>query len=246
MNQFVHVYKHKILGGHLGADVLLPVVAISGSGTVGPRPPVVDQPRGPGTIWSSAPSSNGSTRSSSAAPSSSGWSWTSSCRPASTTRSTRQPGLQPLDDRAVLRLHLVPHAAVLHLLADPLHVQHGERRSPSPTLVDQRPPGQAFHFNYSFEYEFFKNFRGAVAGYYLKQITDDEGQRQLEQHQGAGLRHRAGGLLGRVPELLPGPEDPVGVLRGKPSRGEPDHVPDDVQVLTSPIDGGRGDRPCTG
>ena len=36
-------------------------------------------------------------------------------------------------------------------------------------------PGQVFHFNYSFEYEFFKGFRGAVAGYYLKQLTEDEG-----------------------------------------------------------------------
>src|SRR3989304_6211824 len=45
MNQFVHVYKHKILGGHLGADVLLPVVTISGSGTVGsPGPPVSANP----------------------------------------------------------------------------------------------------------------------------------------------------------------------------------------------------------
>ena len=35
-------------------------------------------------------------------------------------------------------------------------------------------PGQVFHLNYSVEYEFFKNFRGAVAGYYLKQLTDDE------------------------------------------------------------------------
>src|SRR5512145_2835946 len=35
MNQFVHVYKHKIFGGHLGADLLLPVVAISGDGTAG-------------------------------------------------------------------------------------------------------------------------------------------------------------------------------------------------------------------
>jgi len=45
MNQFVHVYNHKIGGGHLGVDVLLPVVAISGSGTVGaPGPPVSTNP----------------------------------------------------------------------------------------------------------------------------------------------------------------------------------------------------------
>lgn len=34
--------------------------------------------------------------------------------------------------------------------------------------------GQAFHFNYSFGYENFKDFRGAVAGYYLKQLSDDK------------------------------------------------------------------------
>jgi len=32
MNQLVHVYKHKILGAHIGVDVLLPVVSISGNG----------------------------------------------------------------------------------------------------------------------------------------------------------------------------------------------------------------------
>src|SRR3989339_1029240 len=51
MNQFVHVYKHKILGGHLGADVLLPVVTISGSGTGGaPGPPVAGNPAVPGDL----------------------------------------------------------------------------------------------------------------------------------------------------------------------------------------------------
>lgn len=37
-----------------------------------------------------------------------------------------------------------------------------------------RKPGQAFHFNYSLEYEVVKDFRVAVAGYYLKQLTEDE------------------------------------------------------------------------
>ncbi len=35
-------------------------------------------------------------------------------------------------------------------------------------------PGQAFHFNYSLEYEVIKDLRVAVAGYYLKQLTEDE------------------------------------------------------------------------
>jgi len=42
------------------------------------------------------------------------------------------------------------------------------------TGVSEITPGQVFHFNYSFEYEFFKGFRGAVTGYYLKQTTEDD------------------------------------------------------------------------
>src|SRR3990172_4917075 len=40
-----------------------------------------------------------------------------------------EPGEQPLGDRAVLRLHLVPDAETLYLLAYSLHLQHEERRS---------------------------------------------------------------------------------------------------------------------
>src|SRR3972149_10110234 len=32
MNQLVHVYKQQLLGAHIGVDVLLPVVSISGNG----------------------------------------------------------------------------------------------------------------------------------------------------------------------------------------------------------------------
>jgi hypothetical protein len=35
-------------------------------------------------------------------------------------------------------------------------------------------PGQAFHFNYSLEYEVVKDLRFAVAGYYLKQLSESE------------------------------------------------------------------------
>jgi hypothetical protein len=35
-------------------------------------------------------------------------------------------------------------------------------------------PGQAFHANYSVEYAFTKTLRGGVAGYYLKQVTEDD------------------------------------------------------------------------
>ncbi len=35
-------------------------------------------------------------------------------------------------------------------------------------------PGQAFHFNYSLEYEVVKDLRLAIAGYYLKQFSESE------------------------------------------------------------------------
>ncbi|MGZ8460764.1 MAG: transporter, partial [Candidatus Deferrimicrobiaceae bacterium] len=40
--------------------------------------------------------------------------------------------------------------------------------------INEVKPGQAFHFNYSLEYEAVKNLRLAAAGYYLKQLTDTE------------------------------------------------------------------------
>jgi len=76
------------LGGHLGADVLLPVVAISASGTVGSLgPPVSTNPAvsgdlvvGPFLQWFDTKLLG--------RPFFQGWSWTSSCRPGSTTTST--------------------------------------------------------------------------------------------------------------------------------------------------------------
>ena len=40
--------------------------------------------------------------------------------------------------------------------------------------ITEVQPGQAFHFNYSLEYEVIKNLRVAAAGYYLKQFTDTQ------------------------------------------------------------------------
>src|SRR5512139_2396552 len=54
MNQVVQVYKSQLLGGHIGVTALLPVVAISGSGTFGPpapgNPPVNTIMTNPG-VW---------------------------------------------------------------------------------------------------------------------------------------------------------------------------------------------------
>jgi len=178
MNQFVHVYKHKILGGHLGADLLLPVVAISGSGTVGPpgptSPPVSTNPAvfgdpviGPFLQWFD-------------------------------TKLLGRPFFQRVElditppigqyDKKYLAnpgsnlWTIEPYYAFTWFLTPEfstswrIHYTYNTKNDDpfAPPGVTSVKPGQAFHFNYSFEYEFFKNFRGAVAGYYLKQITEDE------------------------------------------------------------------------
>ena len=178
MNQFVHVYKHKLLGGHLGADLLLPVVAISGSGAVGPpgpsSPPVSTNPAvlgdlvaGPFLQWFD-------------------------------TKLLGRPFFQRLELDVTLPIgqydkkYLInpgsnlwtiePYYAFTWFLTPEfstswrIHYTYNTKNDDpfAPPGVTSVKPGQAFHFNYSFEYEFFKNFRGAVAGYYLKQITEDE------------------------------------------------------------------------
>jgi len=179
MNQFVHVYMHKILGGHLGVDVLLPVVAISGSGTVGsPGPPVSTDPAvfgdlvvGPFVQWFD-------------------------------TKLLGRPFFQRVELDFILptgqydNKYLInpgsnlwtiePYYAFTWFLTDKFSTSwrimydfnstnndpfEGLRVASGATGIQ---PGQVFHFNYSFEYEFFKNFRGAVAGYYLKQLSNDK------------------------------------------------------------------------
>jgi len=175
MNQFVHVYKHQLLGGHIGADVLLPVVAISGSGSVGtPGPGVSTNPAvfgdlviGPFLQWFD-------------------------------TKLLGRPFLQRLELDVTLptgqydKKYLInpganiwtiePYYAFTWFLTPQfstswrIHYTYNTKNDDpfAPPGVTEVRPGQAFHFNYSFEYELFKNFRGAVAGYYLKQITEDE------------------------------------------------------------------------
>lgn len=175
MNQFVHVYKHQVLGGHIGADVLLPIVAISGSGTVGsPGPDVSTNPAvfgdlivGPFLQWFD-------------------------------TKLLGRPFLQRLELNLTLptgqydRKYLInpgsnlwtiePYYAFTWFLTPKfstswrIHYTYNTKNTdPFAALgANDVQPGQAFHFNYSFEYELFKNFRGAVAGYYLKQLTDDK------------------------------------------------------------------------
>jgi len=175
MNQFVHVYKHKILGGHLGADLLLPVVAISGSGTVGsPGPPVSTNPAvfgdpvvGPFLQWFDTKLLG---------------------RPFfQRVELDVTPPIGQYDKKYLINpgsnlWTIEPYYAFTWFLTPEfstswrIHYTYNTKNDDpfAPPGVTSVKPGQAFHFNYSFEYEFFKNFRGAVAGYYLKQITEDE------------------------------------------------------------------------
>jgi hypothetical protein len=174
MNQVVHVYKHQLLGGHIGVTALLPVVAISGSGTFGPpapgNPPVNTVTTNPG-VWGDL---------------------------------IVGPFLQWFDTKLLGRpfihrfeLDIVmptgqydekyvinpgsniwtfePYYAFTWFLTDKFSTSwrlmydfHTENDDTKVT------PGQVFHFNYSFEYQFYKNFWASAAGYYLVQTTDDD------------------------------------------------------------------------
>ena len=168
MNQLVHICKHKVLGAHLGVDVLLPVVSINGGGIPTNPGLVGDLTIGPLLQWLD-------------------------------TKLLGRPFVQRLEldftiptgqyDRKYLlnpgsNLWVIePYYAFTWFLTPQLstswriHYTYSTKND-EPFVgsgLTEITPGQAFHFNYSFEYELFKGFRGAVAGYYLKQLTEDEG-----------------------------------------------------------------------
>ncbi len=168
MNQFVHAHKQKLLGGHIGADILLPVVAISGSGTFGtPGPDVTSNPAwlgdltvGPFLQWFD-------------------------------TKLLGRPFLHRVeldvsmptgqyDDGKILNpgsnLWVIePYYAFTWFLTPRFSTSWRLHYTYSTENDDTKvQPGQAFHFNYSFEYEVVKDVRAAVAGYFLTQLTEDE------------------------------------------------------------------------
>src|SRR5512145_2409177 len=168
MNQFVHVYKHKVLGGHVGADALLPVVAISSSGTFGTAGPDVssnpawlgDLTVGPFLQWFD-------------------------------TKLLGRPFLQRVELDFSLptgqynkdyiinpgsNLWVIePYYAFTWFLTPQLSTSWRIHYTYSTENDDTKVrPGQAFHFNYSFDYEVVKDVRAALAGYYLSQLTEDE------------------------------------------------------------------------
>ncbi|MGB5196274.1 MAG: transporter [Candidatus Deferrimicrobium sp.] len=177
MNQLVHVYPHKLLGGHIGADVLLPIVAISGSGTLGP-PIAGTPPAGPLNAVTSNPAVLGDLI-------------VGPFLQWFDTKLLGRPFLQRFELDFVLptgqydRKYIAnpgsnlwtiePHYAFTWFLTPQLSTSWRLMYDYSTENDDTKvKPGQVFHLNYSVEYEIFKNFRGAVAGYYLKQLTDDE------------------------------------------------------------------------
>ncbi|HWS14689.1 MAG TPA: transporter [Candidatus Methylomirabilis sp.] len=177
MNQLVHVYPHKILGGHIGADVLLPIVAISGSGTLGP-PIAGTPPAGPLNAVTSNPAVLGDLI-------------VGPFLQWFDTKLLGRPFLQRFELDFVLPTGqydkkyianpgsnlwtIEPHYAFVWFLTPQLSTSWRLMYDYSTENDDTKvKPGQVFHLNYSVEYELFKNFRGAVAGYYLKQITEDE------------------------------------------------------------------------
>lgn len=160
MNQFVHVYGHKIAGGHLGADVLLPIVSISGNGIPTNPGLLGDLTVGPFLQWFDTKLLG---------------------RPflqrvefdisLPTGQYDKKYSLNPGSNLWVIE----PYYAFTWFLTPQFSTSWRIHYTYSTENDDTKiKPGQAFHFNYSFEYEFFKNFRGALAGYYLKQLTEDE------------------------------------------------------------------------
>jgi len=171
MNQFVHVYKHQMLGGNLGVDVLLPLVGISGGDTISTNPGYLgDLTVGPFLQWFDTKLMG---------------------RPffqrveLDITLPTGQYDSKYLANPGSNHWVIEPYYAFTWFITPQfstswrLHYTYSTANDDpydgfKAAGVTDIQPGQAFHFNYSFEYEFFKNFRGAIAGYYLKQLSSDD------------------------------------------------------------------------
>ena len=171
MNQLVHVYKHKLLGAHIGVDVLLPIVSISGNG-IPTNPGVLgDLTAGPFLQWLDTKLLG---------------------RPFvqrleldftfPTGQYDKKYALNPGSNLWVIEPYyaftwfLTPQFSTSWRIHYTISTENDDV-SPSPFngFSTKVTPGQVFHFNYSFEYEFLKGLRGGIAGYYLKQLTEDEG-----------------------------------------------------------------------
>jgi anthranilate 1,2-dioxygenase (deaminating, decarboxylating) large subunit len=161
MTQFVHVYKHQVLGGNLGADLLIPVVTISADSPLTTNPGWFgDITVGPFLQWFDTKLF--------------GMPYFQRLEldfSIPTGEYDKKYALNPGSNHWVIEPYYAFTLFMTPKLSTSWRIHYTYSTENDDTKVK---PGQVFHFNYSVEYEFFKNFRGAVAGYYLKQLSDDE------------------------------------------------------------------------
>ena len=161
MTQFVHVYKHQVLGGNLGADLLIPVVTISADSPLTTNPGWFgDITVGPFLQWFDTKLF--------------GMPYFHRLEldfSIPTGEYDKKYALNPGSNIWVIEPYYAFTLFMTPKLSTSWRIHYTYSTENDDTKVK---PGQVFHFNYSVEYEFFKNFRGAVAGYYLKQLSDDE------------------------------------------------------------------------
>ncbi len=171
MNQFVHASTFKVAGAHLGADFLLPVVAISTSGALDGGPPVTSDPAwlgdltvGPFLQWLDTKLLD--------RPFLQRFELDFSLPTGQYNKSFLiSPGsnLWVIEPYYAFTWFLTPQFSTSWRLHYTYSTENDEAFGGGKVK-----PGQAFHFNYSFEYEVAKNLRAALAGYYLTQLTEDE------------------------------------------------------------------------
>ncbi|MGA6992288.1 MAG: transporter [Candidatus Deferrimicrobiaceae bacterium] len=180
MNQLAHISKTTVLGGNLGIDFLLPIGSLTAGGTFGPGgPPVSANPGpigdaiiGPFIQWFPhkllgrpflhrfeldifVPTGHYD------------------------KKYTINPGsnLWTIEPYYAFTWFLTPQLSTswrIHYTYNTKNDDPWEVLQGPPFNVTEIQPGQAFHFNYSLEYEVVKNLRVAAVGYYLKQLTDTE------------------------------------------------------------------------
>jgi hypothetical protein len=160
MSQLVHASTYKVGGANLGGDFLLPIVAISAEGLSSNPAVTGDVTVGPFLQWFDTKLAG---------------------RPffqrveldltLPTGDYSKNYEINPGSNVWVIE----PYYAFTWFLTPEfstswrLHYTHTTKN----TDTDVRP-GDAFHANYSFEYEFRKNLRAAVTGYFLAQTTEDD------------------------------------------------------------------------
>jgi hypothetical protein len=161
MTQIVHVYKHRVLGANLGADLLIPVVTIAADSPLTVNPGWFgDITVGPFLQWFDTKLF--------------GMTYLHRLEldfSIPTGEYDKKYTLNPGSNHWVIEPYYAFTLFFTPKLSTSWRLHYTYSTENDDTHVQA---GQAVHFNYSLEYEFFKNFHGAVTGYYLKQITEDE------------------------------------------------------------------------